>query len=157
VLYESPIKDGISPRLSVCERFQRPKDPYALRDGRSYRDVCFCVQNGSLQGILLHDHHDAVTAGHQGATKTIETLQNQYYWSSLAKEVRDCIRTCGAWQREKSDRRRRAGLFTPHAPPITYWSKASIDFMFELPGANAVCTGLAVVVDKFSREAHSSR
>jgi hypothetical protein len=115
------------------KQFKSPKAPYTLRDGRLYRDVRSCVPNGSLRGILLHDHHAAVTAGHRGATKTIKTLQNQNYWGSLAKDVRDYVRTCDACQRAKSDRRRRAGLFNQRAPPMTKWSEVSIDFMFELP------------------------
>jgi hypothetical protein len=137
-----------------AKQFQSPKAPYAIRDGRLYRDGPFCVPNGSLRGILLHDHHDAVTASHRGATKTIKTLQHQYYWGSLAKDVRDQVRTCAACQRAKSDRRRRAGLFTPHAPPMTKWSEVSIDFMFELAETDSGNTGLAVVVDKLSKQAH---
>jgi Integrase zinc binding domain len=137
-----------------AKQFQSPKALYALRDGCSNRDGRFCVPNGSLRGILLHDHHDAATAGHRGATKTIRTLQHQYYWGSLAKDVRDYVRTCDACQRAKSDRRRRAGLSTPHSPPMTKWSEMSIDFMFESLETDAANTGLAVVVDKISKQAH---
>jgi hypothetical protein len=137
-----------------AKQFQSPKAPYALRNGRLYRDGRFCVPNGSLRGILLHDHHEAVTAGHRGATKTIKTLQHQYYWGSLAKDVRDYVRTCDACQRAKSDSRRCAGLFTSHAPPMTKWSEGSFDFMFELPETDSGNTGLAVVVDKLSKLAH---
>jgi hypothetical protein len=45
----------------------------------------------------------------------------------------------------KSDRRRRAGLFIQHAPPMTNWSEESIEFLFELPEMDAGNTGLAVV------------
>jgi hypothetical protein len=55
---------------------QTPNAPYALRYGRLYRDGRFCVLNGYLRGILLLDHHDAVTAGHRRGTKTIKKLQN---------------------------------------------------------------------------------
>jgi hypothetical protein len=137
-----------------AKQFQSPKAPYAIRDGRFYRHCLFCVPNCSLRGILLRDHHDAVTAGHRGATKAIKTLQHQYYWGSLAKDVRDYVRTCDACQRAKSDRRRHAGLFTPHAPPMMKWSEVSIDFIFEVPETDTGNTGLAVVVDKLSKQAH---
>jgi hypothetical protein len=87
-----------------AKQFQSPKASYALRDGRLYRDRRFCVG------------HDAVSAGRRGATMTIKTLQNQYYWGSLSKDVCDNVGMCYACQRAKSDRRRRACLFTPHAP-----------------------------------------
>jgi hypothetical protein len=54
-----------------AKQFQSPKAPYALRDGRLYRDGRFCVG------------HDAVSAGRLGATKKIKTLQNQNYWITL--------------------------------------------------------------------------
>jgi Integrase zinc binding domain len=95
-----------------------------------------------------------VTAGHRGATETIKTLQHQYYWGSLAKDVRDYVRMCDACQRANSDRRRRARLFTPHAPPMTKWPEVSIDFLFELPETVSGITGLAVVVDKLAKQAH---
>jgi Integrase zinc binding domain len=73
------------------KQFQSPKALYVLRDGHLYREGRFCFPNGSLRGILLQDHHDAVTAGHREATKTIKTLQHQYYRGSLAKDVRDYV------------------------------------------------------------------
>jgi Integrase zinc binding domain len=136
-----------------AEHFQSPEAPYTLRDGRLYRDGRFSVLNGSLPGLVQH-HHDAVTAGHRGATKTLKTSQNKYYWDSLAKDVRDYVRTCDACQRAKSDRRRHAGLFTPHVPPMTKWSEVSINFKFEILETDAGSTGLAVVADKLSKQAH---
>jgi hypothetical protein len=56
---------------------QTPNAPYALRYGRLNRDGRFCVLNGYLRGILLLDHHDAVTVGHRRGTKTIKNLQNE--------------------------------------------------------------------------------
>jgi Integrase zinc binding domain len=74
-----------------AKQFQSPKAPYGLRDGPLYDDDRFCVPNGSLRGILLHDHHDAVTAGHRGSTKTIKMLQHQYYWGSNASSSIDVL------------------------------------------------------------------
>jgi hypothetical protein len=37
---------------------------------------------------------------------------------------------------------------------MTKWSEVSIDFMFELPETDCGKTGLAVVVDKLSKQAH---
>jgi Integrase zinc binding domain len=109
-----------------AKQFQSRKAPYASRDGPLYCDGRFTVPNGSQRGIFLHDHHDAVTAGLRGAIKTIKTLLHQYYWGSLAKDVREYVRTCDACQRAKSDRRRRAGLFTPHAAPKTNGPNCSL-------------------------------
>jgi hypothetical protein len=65
--FDFPIRDGISRRLTpvFAKHFQTPKSPHTLRGGRINRGGRFCVPNGSLRGILLHDHHGIVTAGNQ--------------------------------------------------------------------------------------------
>jgi hypothetical protein len=75
----SQLKTEYLQDSEFAKYFQTLKAPYTLRDERLYRDGRFCVPSGSLRGILLHDHQDAVTAGHRGANKPIKTQQNHYY------------------------------------------------------------------------------
>jgi hypothetical protein len=77
---------------AFAKHFQTPKAPYTLRARGLYREVRFHVPSGSLRGILLHKNHNAVTASYRGATKAIKTLPSQYYWGSLAKDLRGYVR-----------------------------------------------------------------
>jgi hypothetical protein len=72
----SQLKTEYLQDSEFVKHFQTLKAPYTLRDGCLYPDGRFCVPDGSLRGISQHDHQDAVTAGHRGATKTIKTQQN---------------------------------------------------------------------------------
>jgi hypothetical protein len=45
-----------------------------------YEGLIWVPQNNKLQLCLLHDHHDALVAGHPGQARTLELLARKYYW-----------------------------------------------------------------------------
>jgi hypothetical protein len=134
-----------------AKHFETPKAPYTLRDGHFYRDCRFCVLNGSLRGVFLHDHHNAVAAGHRGAFKTIKALQNQNYWGSHATDVRDYFRTCDP---RKSTIYGTVPMLHSTCATQVVVVRTVLDIKFELQETDAGHTGLAVVVDKPSKRAH---
>jgi RNase H-like domain found in reverse transcriptase len=54
--------------------FANPKLPYQIRDECLFKDNALCIPKGTLRDIILHDHHDAVSAGHRGVVKTLAAI-----------------------------------------------------------------------------------
>jgi hypothetical protein len=46
----------------------------------TYEGLIWVPQNDKLRLHLLHDHHDALMAGHPGWARTLELLARKYYW-----------------------------------------------------------------------------
>ena len=109
---------------------------------------------GPLRDIILHDHHDAAVAGHRGVAKTLASVRRSYYWRTLRKDVESYVRSCDSCQRAKAVRQPRPGLIRPFPPPEKKWEVISMDFVFDLPLTANGKNGIAVVVDKLSRQAH---
>jgi len=53
---------------------------------------------------ILHECHDAPTAGHLGVRKTIRISQ-KYYWPGMFRDVRRYVRQCITCQKYKSEQR----------------------------------------------------
>jgi hypothetical protein len=54
--------------------------------------------------------YDVLYAGHFGTAKTLNRLQQQFYWPQLYVDVADCCRSCLPCQRNKPSNRKPQGL-----------------------------------------------
>jgi transposase InsO family protein len=156
----------IKPRLvsNLCETyatdtdfsvlFANPVAPYHIKDECLFKGDVLCIPKGTLRDIILHDHHDAVSAGHRGITKTLAAIRRSYSWPMLKKDVTAYVKSCGPCQRSKAVRQAKAGLLRPFPPPQKKWEVITMDFVFDLPLTENGKNGIAVVVDKLSKQAH---
>jgi hypothetical protein len=55
-----------------------------------------------LQSLVLHDVHDAETAGHLGIRKTFDKLIRKYYWTSCHKDTVEYCKTCEVCQKRNN-------------------------------------------------------
>ena len=108
-----------------------------------------------LKKELLRQYHDAPTAGHMGAKRTLKLLQRHYYWEVMAREVKSYVGTCAECQRAKARRHRPHGLLASLPVPGGPWKEISMDFIVDLPksrDANGkVCDSMLVVVDRLTK------
>ena len=107
----------------------------------------------SLQTKALELHHDSVSAGHFGVSKTIELLSRNFWWPNLYHDVKNFIRSCDVCCRAKVPRHKPYGLLSPLSTPIRAWSDISMDFIVELPKSKDMTT-IMVVVDRLTKMAH---
>jgi len=56
----------------------------------------------SLIGSLLRQAHNTPTSAHLGQAKTLELLQRQFYWSTMARDVRNYIKNCDVCKQMKA-------------------------------------------------------
>ena len=149
----SPNKQPPAAVVSVIPRFSLRDDGLLYYvHGTSPR---LCVPTaGKLRAAVLHDCHEAVTAGHLGFAKTYELAQRRFYWPSMDATIRAYITSCGTCQRDKSRNAPAENYMQPTDVPLEPWSSISMDFITRLPATSSGADAIMVVVDRLSKMAH---
>jgi GNAT superfamily N-acetyltransferase len=149
----SDLREAYDTDTEFSALFANPEPPYQIRDECLFKGDALCIPKGTLRNIILHDHHDAVSVGHRGVAKTLAAIRS-YYWPTLKSDVTTYVKSCGPCQRSKAVRHSKAGLLRPFPPPQKKWEVITMDFVFDLPLTDTGNNGIAVVVDKLSKQAH---
>ena len=64
-------------------------------DGLTYRAGRIVVPaDRDLRGRLIRAHHDSISAGHPGRSKTQELVQRSYWWPSIRRDVQAYVKGC---------------------------------------------------------------
>jgi integrase-like protein len=113
-----------------------------------------CIPQGPLRAQILHDHHDAPIAGHQGIERTYASIHRLFYWPRMNNDVRDYVKSCDSCQRIKASQQAPAGLLQPLPIPKQPWDQVSMDFIVQLPTTKAGFDAIVVFVDTFSKMIH---
>src|SRR5262249_13981507 len=106
---------------------------FHLRDGLLWYEGSCLVIPQPLRLRLLHDHHDALPAGHPGAKITYDTLARSYYWLRMTHDVKRYIDSCMECQLHKDPSHHPFGLLQPLPIPERPWASISMDFITHLP------------------------
>ena len=80
-----------------------------------------------LQKDALIRSHDAPTAGHLGAEKTLERLHHDEFWINMAKDVEEYCRQCSTCQQSKLNMPQRAPL--RNIPIGQPWQMIAVDIL----------------------------
>ena len=103
---------------------------------------------------MLHACHDAITSGHWGYDKTLETIRRYAYWPEMATDVKVYVDTCKACQLSKRNTGKQAGFLMKIDTPKRPWDVLHMDFVGALPpaGIDGYNTCL-VIVDRCTKRA----
>jgi hypothetical protein len=110
-------------------------------------------QDDELRLHLLHDHHDALVAGHPGRARTLELLSRKYYWPHQCQYVQWYVDNCDTCKRIKPIRHALFRLLKPLQLPTRPWDSISMDFITRLPEMEG-CNALWVIVDRLTKMSH---
>jgi hypothetical protein len=88
--------------------------------------------------------------GHPGRSKTLELIQHDFWWPSLAKDVRAYVDGCPTCQKTKPLHQKPHGLLAPNEIPNGYWEIISCDFIVDLPRSRGF-DSIMVCVDRLSK------
>jgi len=91
--------------------------------------------------------------GHFGVSKTLETLQEHFFWPHMRKSVHSFCNKCIACRKAKS-KVHPHDLYTSLPIPTMPWVDISMDFILGLPKTSKGKDSIFVVVDRFSKMAH---
>jgi hypothetical protein len=107
-----------------------------------YRGRLYVPDDKGLRQEVVHQCHDAPTAGHHIRDGTLKLVSRHYWWPSMSSFVAKYVAGCDTCQRQK------AGLH-PEAPtdpldvPDGPWQVVGVDLVTGLPKSNgydAICT-----------------
>jgi len=148
---------GMEINAPEYKRFELTTDGIILytHPGEENRRMCIPNSPPSLRVDLLHDHHDALCAGHLGTAKTSNNITQGYYWHGMAKDVKEYVRSCSSCQRNKPSQIGPSGLLQPLDIPPSRWHTVTMDFAGPLPiSGEGNWDMIFIVVDKLTRVTH---
>ncbi len=97
--------------------------------------------------------HCSNVACHPGVNRTRFLVKQRFWWSSMARDIRDFVLACSVCARGKTSNRPPEGLLQPLSVPSRPWSHIALDFVTALPPSQGN-TVVLTVVDRFSKAAH---
>ena len=125
------------------------------------KGLIYIPNRKELRARILHEHHDEVTAGHQGRERTKELVSRNYDFENMDKHVRAFVDTCDICSRSKPDRHKPYGVLKPLSTPLGPWESITMDFIVKLPPSADPANprappydSILVVVDRFTKMAH---
>ena len=151
--FTKDLWDKLSCGIDVTNYILKDQLIYKCQEGKEHHQLVIPRMPSILRSIL-HDMHDMPSAGHRGIDATIERIERQYYWSNIAKSVRQYIGSCDSCQRNKGSNKKPAGLIQPLEPAQERWESISTDFITQLPLTKNGYDAIMVIVDRFSKRAH---
>ncbi|GJV06613.1 gag-pol polyprotein [Tanacetum coccineum] len=136
----------------LCSSPNMSKGPYVVQDVFLLKNGRLCIHKGSIRDLLIRESHGGGLAGHFGNTKTLEILNEHFYWPCMIKDVQALITRCSTCHQAKSTFHK--GLYTPLPTLNQPWEDLSIDFIVALPRTQRGKDSIMVVVDRFSKMTH---
>ncbi|CAK9811642.1 Activity-regulated cytoskeleton associated protein 1 [Anthophora quadrimaculata] len=99
---------------------------------------------------VLPEYHDAPTAGHYGAERTIHRILQRYFWPGLRRDVVRHVRNCIQCQRYKASNLKPAGLL--QTPTMQQrFEIVSVDLFGPLPASKNGKRWILIAEDAASR------
>lgn len=105
----------------------------------------------NLRLKVLKENHDDPSASHFGYYKTLNRVQESYYWPKMVKEIAEYVKKCDACKANKSPTyvvRHEMGESKPLTEP---WRVLAIDYLGPLPRSKLGNNVLFVALDCFTK------
>ncbi|XP_071739435.1 uncharacterized protein [Rutidosis leptorrhynchoides] len=97
-----------------CSPAESKRD-YVEQDGFLFKGSRLCIPKDSIRELLIREAHGGGLAGHFGINKTMEILNEHFYWPCMDKDVKAVINHCATCFQAKLDFHK--GLYTPLPVP----------------------------------------
>ena len=78
-----------------------PQNCFVLRDAFLYKGKQFCVPQGSIWELIIRESHGGGLTGHFGQDKTLQLVQENFYWPKIVRDVRKIVRGCSICHKAK--------------------------------------------------------
>ena len=118
-----------------------------------YRNRFFIPRHEDLRLHLMQSHFDAPAFGYPGRAKTVELLQQNYYWETMHRDIDQFVRNCNTCRRSRTSRYAPYGLLQSLPIAQVPWQDISMDFVVGLPWSSS-CDAIWVVVDCPTKQRH---
>lgn len=117
-----------------------------------------CPQNQSfvppdIRSTVLQWGHTSKVTWHPGYRRTLNLLQQRFWWPSMAADTLEFVSICSVCACSKATHHAPAGLLHPLSIPNCPWSHITVDFVTGLPSSEHNTT-ILTIVDRFSEAVH---
>lgn len=143
--------DNFAEIFVACEKVSQ--NGFYRHNGFLFKENRLCVPKSSIRELLVKESHAGGLMGHFGVQKTLETLQEHFYWPKMKHDVIKFCEHCIVCKKAKS-KVMPHGLYTSLPIPEYPWVDLSMDFVLGLPRTKNGKDSIFVVVDRFSKMAH---
>jgi len=87
---------------------------YDMKDGLLfYKGRLYISDSSVLKNQFLHLSHGSPQAGHSGFHKTLSRAKANFYWMGMKADIKNFIKECDIYQRNKNETIHPAGLLQP--------------------------------------------
>ena len=108
-----------------------------------------------LREEILEQHHTAPTAGHSGVFRTLELIEQTYWWPSIMNDVKRYVKGCESCQRNKINWSiRKHTPLRPNEVPKQPWEIIGINMIGPLPKTRNGHDIIVVIVDCLTKAIH---
>ncbi|XP_028223089.1 uncharacterized protein LOC114404211, partial [Glycine soja] len=116
--------------FAACQKFS--ENGYYRHNGFLFKANKLCVPKCSIRELLVSESHEGGLMGHFGVQKTLEILQEHFFWPHMRRDVHKFCGHCIVCKQAKS-KVKPHGLYTPLPVPEYPWTDISMDFVLGLP------------------------
>ena len=110
------------------------KEGLHLQHGTYWKGNAIAVPDvASAKAAILRELHDSNYAGHVGIHRTVYNVKRIYWWPEKAKDIREFVKACDTYRRNKGLQRAPAGKLMPLPVPAAAWECVTIDRITHLP------------------------
>lgn len=123
---------------------------WKIKDGLVlYKRKIYVPKDDILRRDVVQDHHDSKVTGHPGRYKTLELVQQTFWWPGINSFIRNYVDGCAVCQHTRilTHRPKIPGQPITHAHNLLPFEVVSMDFIGELPNSNGR-NAIFVVVDQ---------
>ncbi|MCO5575828.1 hypothetical protein L7F22_029633 [Adiantum nelumboides] len=131
----------------------KTQESYVVQDGYLLYGSWLCVTK-SLREKVMYESHAPPYAGHRGIQATMNAIETYFFWPTMKKNIQEYVSQCIICQKVKFDRGKQPGLLQPLPILDSPWESIAMDFIFGLPKSIHGNTGIRMIVDRFSKQAH---
>ena len=133
----------------VNENFSITEDGMLTLRGRA------CVPDvGDLRKMIMEEAHCSAYAMHLGSTKMYRTIKENYWWSSMKRDIAEFVSRCLVCQQVKAEHRKPSGTLQPLPILEWKWEHITMDFVVGLPRTQAGFDAIWVIMDRITKSAH---
>jgi hypothetical protein len=96
----------------------------------TFRCRLYVPDSAPLRTELLLNYHDAPSAGHPAAVRTLRKLERLYFWPGMRRDVQAYTQSCEVCQRHNESTQSKYGFLHPLPIPEDRGTALSIDWFF---------------------------
>ena len=74
------------------------KGDYFMQDGYLFKGKQLCIPGRSMRENIIKEFHNGGIVGHFGKDKTINLVEDKYYWPKIKRDITQYVARCKIYQ-----------------------------------------------------------